>query len=108
MNSASKLWVPILLVSSVLALGLAPSAKSDTVYTFTGRPFTTFSGIIGIPGSDKFACPPICSLTGSFTIASPLGDNLALQAINHHTLASRMDFSESGIQIMDFLFQAST
>jgi len=81
MNSGFKLWVPIL-VSSVLALSLAPSAKADTVYSFTGQPFTTFSGIIGTPGSDKFACPPICSLTGSFTIASPLGGNLTLQAIN--------------------------
>ena len=30
MNSGTKVWVPILLVSAVLALGLAPSAKADT------------------------------------------------------------------------------
>src|SRR5262244_2938262 len=35
MNSGLRLWLPILLVSSVLALGLAPSAKADAIYSYT-------------------------------------------------------------------------
>src|SRR5262249_39066104 len=35
MNSGLRLWVPILLVSAVLALGLGPSAKADAIYSYT-------------------------------------------------------------------------
>ncbi len=56
-----------------LLLGLAPSASAgttggDTIYTYSGNPFTGFSG--------SFACPPECGITGSFTIAGPPPDNL--------------------------------
>jgi hypothetical protein len=95
MNSGFKSWVFILLASSVLAFGLAPSAKADTVYTYTGQPFTTFISFIGTTGSDKYACPSICSLKGSFTIAAPLGDNLALQAIS----PSRFSFTDGVFRI---------
>ena len=73
MKSRLRLLVPILLVSSVLALSLASSAKADTVYAYIGQPFTTFKG--------GFACPSICNLTGSFTVSTALGDNLTLQPI---------------------------
>jgi|HubBroStandDraft_1064217.scaffolds.fasta_scaffold13388_2 hypothetical protein len=54
---------------SLVALSFARSARADETYTYTGNPFTSFSGTA--------ACPPMCSLSGSFTIAAPLGDNFA-------------------------------
>src|SRR4029453_2785717 len=51
----------------------APMARADTIYTFTGQPFTFFFG--------DFSCPPECSLTGSFTVAQPLPPNRDLAPI---------------------------
>lgn len=59
-----------------LAMGLclfAASARADTVYTYTGNPFTVFSGLD--------VCPPVCSISGSFTLVSPLAANLPFAAI---------------------------
>jgi hypothetical protein len=50
-----------------LVMGLclfAASARADTIYTYTGNPFTVFSGLD--------ACPPVCNISGSFNLASPL------------------------------------
>ena len=44
----------------------AVAAKADTTYTYTGAPFFEF----GAAG-----CPPTCSITGSFTLATPLAPN---------------------------------
>lgn len=41
-------------------------ATPETYY-YTGNPYNSFSG--------GLACPPTCGLSGSFTVASPLGDN---------------------------------
>jgi len=42
----------------------AGSAQADTItYTYIGNPFTVFSGVD--------ACPPVCNISGSFTLASP-------------------------------------
>jgi hypothetical protein len=57
------------LLFSFFALSLALPARADETYTYTGNPFTAFSG--------TDACPPVCSLSGSFTVATPLGDNFA-------------------------------
>lgn len=48
----------------LLGIGLCPAAQADTVYTYTGNPFNEFSG--------GAACPPICSISGSFTVATPI------------------------------------
>lgn len=59
-----------------LVMGLclfAASARADTIYTYTGNPFTVFSGLD--------ACPPVCNISGSFTLASPLAANLPFEAI---------------------------
>jgi hypothetical protein len=58
----------LLVVGAMLAIGLAQSASADTIYTYTGNPFTTFntplpSGISGV--------------TGSFTLNNPLGANFS-------------------------------
>jgi hypothetical protein len=52
---------------------LAASARADTVYTYTGNPFTAFSGVD--------VCPPVCNISGSFTLASPLATNLPFGTI---------------------------
>jgi hypothetical protein len=59
-----------------LVMGLclfAASARADTIYTYTGNPFTVFSGLD--------VCPPVCNISGSFTLASPLAANLPFEAI---------------------------
>jgi hypothetical protein len=50
----------------LLLAALWPSnARADTVYTYTGNPFTTTTG-----------CPPLCNVTGSFDVATALAPNL--------------------------------
>jgi hypothetical protein len=59
-----------------LVMGLclfAASARADTIYTYTGNPFTVFSGLD--------VCPRVCNISGSFTLASPLATNLPFGAI---------------------------
>jgi hypothetical protein len=50
---------------------LLPNARADSVYTYTGNPFTTTTG-----------CPPLCEVTGSFDVATPLAPNLNLATVN--------------------------
>lgn len=47
----------------------AVSAKADSIYTYTGKPFTT--------NRPPTTCPPYCSIQGSFTVATPLGANFS-------------------------------
>jgi hypothetical protein len=59
-------------VGAVLAFAMAclvPVARASSItYYYTGKEFTSYSG--------GFTCPTAtCSLTGSMTLASPLGDN---------------------------------
>jgi hypothetical protein len=59
-----------------LVMGLcffAASARADTIYTYTGNPFTVLSGLD--------VCPPVCNISGSFTLASPPATNLPFAAI---------------------------
>jgi hypothetical protein len=59
-----------------LVMGLclfAAGARADTIYTYTGNPFTVFSGLD--------VCPPVCNISGSFNLASPLATNLPFGAI---------------------------
>ncbi len=57
----------------LLVLAVAPLASADTIYTYTGNPFTTV-----IP---FFTCPPRCNVTISFTLALPLAANQAFISI---------------------------
>src|SRR6516164_9283474 len=66
--------VKALLVFSLIAIFLTPSASADTIYKYTGNPFDSFPG--------NFACPPVCKITGSFTLAQPLTANLAFVTIS--------------------------
>jgi len=67
----SKLF---LAASFMSLISLATPAFADTTYTYSGNPFTTFQG--------TYSCPSECSITGSFTLASPLPANLALATIS--------------------------
>jgi PEP-CTERM motif len=61
---------------SVSAFVLGPAAqrvRADVVYTYTGNSFNDF-----LNGG---TCPPTCNVTGSFTVAEPLGPNLSLTLI---------------------------
>jgi hypothetical protein len=66
--------VGTLFAFSVLAIGLAPPANADTVYTYTGNVFDSFKG--------NFECPPECRIMGSFTLAQPLPPNLTFVTIS--------------------------
>jgi PEP-CTERM motif len=48
----------------LFTLLLGTAVLADTIYTYTGNPFTQFSG--------GATCPPVCSLSGSFTLEQPL------------------------------------
>jgi hypothetical protein len=59
-----------LLASVALAavlMVIASRAMADTVYTYTGNQFNFLLGT---------ACPPECNISGSFTLPSPIGDNV--------------------------------
>ena len=61
--------VRVLVVFALFAIILATSTSAQTTtYTYTGNAFT-------IPTGTGLACPPICKLTGSFTVSQPLGPN---------------------------------
>jgi len=77
----------LLLVAALLAIGLEQSARATTIYTYTGKAFTDFSG--------SYACPPECRITGSFTLAAPLPPNMVFiqqYGDNIHTLS--YDFTD--------------
>src|SRR5271156_2093081 len=52
-----------------LAFGFIPHSVSaqKTTYRYTGNNYNQFGG--------TFACPPVCGITGSFTVAAPLAAN---------------------------------
>jgi hypothetical protein len=57
----------IQIVPLFLALLIAPAMHGETVYTYTGNPFTTAEGEITTS----------MRITGSFTLDVPLADNLS-------------------------------
>jgi hypothetical protein len=65
MKRAKMLFAPLVLTALVIVA--ASPAVANTEYTYTGNQFTFLLGT---------TCPPECSLSGYFTLASPLGDNV--------------------------------
>jgi len=60
----------LLCVAVLLVLGAAPSARADTVYTYTGTDFTNFDNPGLLPSG-------VAGISGSMTLATPLGDNFS-------------------------------
>jgi hypothetical protein len=60
--SRSRVARAVLLAGALLTLGVAQSARADTMYTYTGQAFSYRGG----PGTQ---------VTGSFTVSSPLGSS---------------------------------
>ncbi len=66
-NRRRALYMTGFVICALFIIGLAPSAVADTVYTYSGQPFTTFSGVDScINGVGE------CHLSGFFTVASPI------------------------------------
>jgi hypothetical protein len=68
--------IRIALVCALVMLASVLPASADTTYTYTGQPFVGFSGTDSCSGGVGE-----CSISGSFTMASPLGDNFAFSEI---------------------------
>jgi hypothetical protein len=66
----------LLLGCALFSIVGVQTANADTTYVYTGNPFDEFSGADSCSmGAGE------CSLSGSFTVAAPLGDNLAFGSI---------------------------
>jgi hypothetical protein len=64
---------------ALLCLVLPGSLRADTIYTYTGKPYSPVA-----PTFCNGTYLPVCTtltLTGSFTTATPLGDNLVVDTI---------------------------
>jgi hypothetical protein len=69
-RKTSSLLLRTSLISTLFIIGFTPAAHADTIYTYTGKPFTGFIG--------SFACRvnTLCAISGSFTVAQPLPSNI--------------------------------
>src|SRR3954454_13671424 len=55
----------------LLLANIVPSeepARAGVIYSYTGNPFTTFTG--------GYACPPECSISGFFEVPQALAPNI--------------------------------
>lgn len=70
--------VGVLTVLSLLTLGAASTARAQTTtYTYTGATFTIY-GMDPITGGNVYSCTNgsgECSISGSFTLSAPAGEN---------------------------------
>ncbi len=73
MNPKSYKLISAALLCFMLTVCIAAPAKADSTYTYTGNPFTGFYG--------GASCPPSCSLSGSFTVSSPLAPGLVFGTV---------------------------
>jgi hypothetical protein len=70
---AVRFALPYFLAAWFLTGPLARSARADVIYTYTGNAFDILP--------TGLSCPPVCNVTGSFTLAQPLAANLSLATI---------------------------
>jgi hypothetical protein len=81
---------------ALFAIALAvPASAQTTTYVYTGSPYTTFSVL---------TCPPVCQLTGSFTVSKPLAANLT----NVIVQPSSFSFTDGQITITNSNASAAT
>lgn len=86
--SCSLRFVGMLLLCSLCAIVLASPATADTVYTYTGNPFTFF-----IPPDACTEGVGECQISLSFTLASALPANFGLGFGGSVTLVTPLSFS---------------
>jgi hypothetical protein len=48
----------------VLSMGFVPTAMASVTYSYVGNAYNQSGG--------TFTCPPVCHISGSFTVAAPL------------------------------------
>jgi hypothetical protein len=86
--SSSLRFVGMLLLGFLSAIVLAAPASADTVYTYTGNPFTGFQG--------NDACTAgvgECQLSLSFTLTSPLPANFGSDGFGFIAQVTPLSFS---------------
>jgi hypothetical protein len=76
----------------------AVSAKADTTYTYTGLEFNDFFGA---------SCPPVCNITGSFTLAARLPPNEEGAAITANTPFAFSSGPFTGVDFGPFLISTN-
>jgi PEP-CTERM motif len=80
-------WTLALGVCS-LVLCARPALADSVTYTYTGNPYTTFSGLTCGGGVGD------CALSGSFTLSSPIGDNF-----NGYVYPTSFSFTDGSVTI---------
>jgi hypothetical protein len=88
-NRSNRLFAGLLGLAIVYLGALALPARADTVYTYTGNPFTTFVG--------GLSCPPECHITGEFTVVQPLAANLGNVSVS----PSSFSFTDGNVTLTD-------
>jgi len=86
-------WLPalpcLLTLWYIAGPGARPS-RADVIYTYTGNAFNEFP-VAGV------GCPPVCNVSGSFTVAKPLAANLNLATITPLSFS----ISSGGVTLVD-------
>jgi hypothetical protein len=72
----------LILATVAFLIATASVAHADTTYTYTGNPFTDFTGIYPLSGTSN--------VSGSFTVAQPLAPNL----FDAHVTPTTWDFTD--------------
>ena len=86
-SEGSHVFATGILLIAVFVIAAASVAGADVTYTYTGNPFTTF-----FHGA---TCPPICNVTGWFTVPQLLAPNLSDVAITPDAMSE----SSAGITL---------
>jgi hypothetical protein len=88
----------VVLILLILAMGFAPKATADseTTYSYVGNAYNTFYG--------TSACPPLCGITGSFTVAAPLipDANYYFTPLSYSFTDGLTTYTSSDVTISDF------
>ena len=63
----------LLALTGIFTLAGSSTARADVTYAYRGNAFTEFHL--------SYACPPVCGITVSFTVAQPLAANLPFQSL---------------------------
>jgi hypothetical protein len=78
--------------AAMAALAIAPCALANTIYTYTGNPFTTIVGTPGVP--NRYTTSDFIDVM--LTLANPLPANLALTALTSGVVSLQMTDGGNG------------